>query len=61
MTEPGIEPWSPWPLANTLPIIPMGMLYEIQTALSRIWTHVAISISYDDSHFTMGTSQKMLL
>ena len=23
---------------------------------SRIWTHVAVSISYDDNHYTTGTS-----
>ena len=27
----------------------------MQSALSRIWTSVAVSISYDDNHYTMGT------
>ena len=35
---------------------------EMQSASSRIWTHVAVSISYDDNHFegacdTTGTSK----
>ena len=29
---------------------------EIQSALSRIWTRVAVSLSYDDNHYTTGTS-----
>ena len=28
----------------------------MQSASSRIWTRVAVSISYDDSHYTTGTS-----
>ena len=28
----------------------------MQSASSRIWTHVAVSISYDDNHYTTGTS-----
>ena len=32
------------------------VLCERQQILSRIWTHVAVSISYDDNHYTMGTS-----
>ena len=27
---------------------------EMQSASSRIWTHVAVSISYDDNHYTTG-------
>ena len=33
---------------------------EMQSVSSRIWTCVAVSISYDDNHHTMGTSQKSL-
>ena len=29
----------------------------MQSVLSRIWTHVAVSISYDNNHYTMGTYQ----
>ena len=28
----------------------------MQLAGSRIWTRVAVSIFYDDNHYTMGTS-----
>ena len=28
----------------------------MQSFLSRIWTRVAVSISYDDNHYTKGTS-----
>ena len=27
----------------------------MQSVSSRIWTHVAVSISYDDNHYTMAT------
>ena len=29
---------------------------EMQSVLSRIWTRIAVSISYDDIHYTTGTS-----
>ena len=29
---------------------------EMQTALSRIWTQVTMSVSYHDNHYTIGTS-----
>ena len=29
----------------------------MQSVLSRIWTCVAVSISYDDNHYTTGTSK----
>ena len=32
------------------------VLYEMQSVSSRIWTRVAVSISYDDNHYTMCTS-----
>ena len=32
------------------------MLCEMQSVLSWIWTCVAMSISYDDNHYTTGTS-----
>ena len=28
----------------------------MQSVLSRIWTRVTVSISYDNNHYTMGTS-----
>ena len=30
-------------------------LCEMQSVSSRIWTRVAVSISYDDNHYTTGT------
>ena len=33
------------------------VLCEMQLASSRIWTRVAVSISYDDNHYTTGTSR----
>ena len=30
----------------------------MQLVLSRIWTRVSVSISYDDNHYTMGTSKE---
>ena len=32
----------------------------MQSVSSRIWTRVAVSISYDDNHYTTGTSVKKL-
>ena len=29
----------------------------MQSVSFRIWTRVAVSISYDDNHYTTGTSQ----
>ena len=31
----------------------------MQTLLSRIWTRVAVSISYDDNYYTTGTSKSL--
>ena len=31
----------------------------MQSASSGIWTRVAVSISYDDSHYTTGISNKL--
>ena len=28
---------------------------------SRIWTRVAVSISYDDNHYTTGTTEFLLI
>ena len=30
----------------------------MQSVSSRFWTRVAVSISYDDNHYTTGTSTK---
>ena len=36
------------------------VLCEMQSASSRIWTRVAVSISYDDNHYTMGTTYELV-
>ena len=33
----------------------------MQPVSSKIWTRVAVSISYDDNHYTTGTSTLGLL
>ena len=33
----------------------------MQSVSSRIWTRVAVSISYDDDHYTTGTSVKQYI
>ena len=33
------------------------MLCEMQSVSSRIWTRVAVSISYDDNDYTTGTDE----
>ena len=37
------------------------VLSEMQSLLSRIWTLVAVSISYNDNHYTMGTFENKFL
>ena len=32
----------------------------MQLAASRIWTRIAVSISYDDNHYTTGTSNGIM-
>ena len=36
------------------------VLCEMQSVSSRIWTRVVVSISYDDNHYTTGTSKSIL-
>ena len=33
----------------------------MQSVSSRIWTRVAVSISYDDNHYTTGTSKFIII
>ena len=40
-----------------LPTPPLGQdMTQGQSISSRIWTRVVVSISYDDNHYTTGTS-----
>ena len=32
----------------------------MQSVSSKIWTRIAVSISYDDNHYAMGTSTILL-
>ena len=33
----------------------------MQSVSSRIWTRVAVSISYDGNDYTMGTSEEQIM
>ena len=37
-----------------IPLPRVLVLREMQWVSSRIWTRVAVSISYDDNHYTTG-------
>ena len=37
------------------------VLCELQSVSSSIWIRVAVSISYDDNHYTTGTSTKSVV
>ena len=39
-----------------IPFPKVLVLCEMQSVSSRIWTRVAVYISYDDNHYTTGTS-----
>ena len=46
-----------WEKKNWMDTFPKGIsASEMQSASFRIWTHVAMSISYDDNYYTMGTT-----
>ena len=42
-----------------IPFVRVLVRCEMQSAASRIWTRVVVSISYDDNHYTTGTSMNM--
>ena len=42
-----------------IPFPSVLVLCEMQSVSSRIWTRVAVSISYDDNHYTMGHLQNL--
>ena len=43
---------------NWIHTFPKG---EMQSVSSRIWTRVAVSISYDDIHYTTGIGMPLVL
>ena len=48
-------------IIGSIPFPSVLVLYEMQLVSSRIWTRVAVSISFDDNHYTMGTSITIFL
>ena len=56
--EPSLSYYLPIAIGRIIGFIPFPkelVLCEMQSVSSRIWTRVAVSISYDDSHHTTGT------
>ena len=56
--EPSLPYYLPIAGGRIIGFIPFPrvlVLYEMQSVSSRIWTRVAVSISYDDNHYTTGT------
>ena len=57
--EPSLPYYLPIARGRIIGFIPFPrvlVLFEMQSVSSRIWTRVAVSISYDDNHYTTGTS-----
>ena len=57
--EPSLSFYLPIAGGRIIGFIPFPrvlVLCEMQSALFRIWTRVAMSISYDDNHYTTATS-----
>ena len=44
-----------------IPFLRVLVLSEMQSVSSRIWTRVAVSIFYDDNHYTTGTCTDTLI
>ena len=57
--EPSLSYYLPiagWRIIGFIPFRRVLVLCEMYSVSSRIWTRVAVSISYDDNHYTTGTS-----
>ena len=57
--EPGLFYYLPISEGRIIAFIPFPrvlVLCEMKTVSSKIWTRIAVSISYDDNHYTTGTS-----
>ena len=57
--EPSLPYYLPIAGGRIIGFIPFPrvlVLCEMQSVSSRIWTRVTVFISYDDNHYTMGTS-----
>ena len=62
--EPSLSYYLPIAGGRIIGFIPFPrvlVLCEMQSVSSRIWTRVAVSNSYDDNHYTTGTSSLALL
>ena len=46
----------PWRIIGVMPFPRVLVVCEMQSVSPRIWTRVTVSISYDDNHYTTGTS-----
>ena len=61
--EPSLPYYLPIAGGRIIGFIPFPrvlVLFEMQSVSSRIWTRVAVSISYDDNHYTTGTAQTLM-
>ena len=61
--EPSLPYYLPIAGGRIIGFIPFPMVLvqcEIQLVSSRIWTRVAVSITYDDNHYTTDTSTTYL-
>ena len=58
---PTILPIAGGRIIGFIPFPMVLVLCEMQSVTSRIWTRVAESISYDDNHYTTGTSWYMYI
>ena len=59
--EPSLSYYLPIAGGRIIGFIPFPrvlVLCEMQSVSSMIWTCVAVSISYDDNHYTTGTSNE---
>ena len=62
--EPSLSYYLPIAGGRIIGFIPFPrvlVLCEMQSVSPRIWTGVAESISYDDNHYTTGTSNKYFM
>ena len=60
--EPSLSYYLPIAGGRIIGFIPFPrvlVLCEMQSVLSRIWTRVAVFISYDDNNYTTGTSTEL--
>ena len=62
--EPSLPYYLPIAGGRIIGFIPFPrvlVLCEMQSVSSRVWTRVAVSKSYDDNHYTTGTSMEAMV